>query len=330
DKHEEKPFFLCASFTHPHDPYIITKEWWDLYDHDEVELPSAAAENFETMHPYNQWLQTHHMIDVYPPREEDVKNARHAYYSMVSYFDHLVGELVSELERLGLSENTLILVTSDHGEMLGEHGMWFKRTYFDGSARIPLIAAGSGVAEGKKTDHTFSLVDLLPTFCDLAKTDCVEPTPGASLRELLSGNDSDDHDFAICEYLSEGVCEPMRMLVNDRGRWKYVYVHNHEEQLFDLKKDPLEQNNIAHAPENSERVQNMRQQLLDDWDPATIKEQVMNSQQRRRFVHAANAEAPDLSWDIQPTIDARQQYVRANNAQLTNVERRLPKIEPFT
>ncbi len=334
---ERKPFFLCASFTHPHDPYITTKEWWDLYDHDAINPPAAPAPaSIEEMHPYNQWLQIHHMIDVYPPREADVRNARHAYYGMVSYFDHCVGELVNELDRLGLADDTIILVTSDHGEMLGEHGMWFKRTYFDWSARVPLIVAGPGVAQGVSSLQTVSLVDLLPTFCELAEAPdlaaIAATVPGASLCSILSGSASgpdDCKDEAICEYLSEGVCEPVRMLVSGQGRWKYVHVRGHQELLFDLRTDPLEQRNLAGLPECSDQLESMREILLADWDADAIRQQVLESQQRRRSIHAAHAADPEFSWDAQPSFDARRQYVRKNNAQQTNVQRRLPRVEPF-
>ena len=134
----DRPFFLCASYTHPHEPFTATREWWDLYDHDTIDMPTVPAMPLARMHPYDQWLQIHHMVDTHAPEAEHIRNARHAFYAMVSTFDHQVGRLLSELERLGLAENTVVLVTSDHGEMLGEHGMWFKRTYLDPSTRVPL------------------------------------------------------------------------------------------------------------------------------------------------------------------------------------------------
>ena len=325
-KQADQPFFLCASFTHPHDPFVTTRDWWDLYDPDEIDLPAApGASTMEQMHPYDQWLQIHHMIDEYPPAEDEIRNARHAYYGMVSYFDHCVGQLIDELDRLGLADDTLVVVTSDHGEMLGEHGMWFKRTYFDWSTRVPLIAAGPGVADGT-CQETVSLIDLFPTFCELAGR-TPDTASGNSLCGLLSGMDESSawKDLAICEYLSEGVCEPMRMIVSDRGRWKYVHVRGHDELLFDLQEDPLEQRNLALAPEHQTRRQILREQLLTNWDPDIVREHVIASQQRRRTINLAHQANPDLSWDVQPDFDARQQYVRKQNAQEANVTQRIPR-----
>ena len=112
---EDRSFFLCASYTHPHEPFITTREWWDLYDHDAIDMPAAPEVPLDAMHPYDRWLQIHHMVDTYPPDETAVRNARHAFYGMVSYFGHQVGRLLAELERLGLSENTVVVITSDHG-----------------------------------------------------------------------------------------------------------------------------------------------------------------------------------------------------------------------
>ena len=133
-------------------------------------------------------------------------------------------------------------------------------------------------------------------------------------------------DYAICEYLSEGVCEPMRMLVNDNGRWKYVFVRNQPDLLFDLENDPLEQNNLAELADHQERRDAMRSFLLSGWDADAIREEVIESQQRRRLIHSAN---PGASWDVQPDFDAQRQYVRKKNAQQTSVDRRLPKVEPL-
>ncbi|MGY8674993.1 MAG: sulfatase-like hydrolase/transferase, partial [Verrucomicrobiia bacterium] len=189
-----KPFFLCSSFTHPHEPFITTQRWWDLYAPEDIDLPGVEKIPTEEMHAFDQWLQLHHMVDEYPLTEEQIRNTRHAYYSMVSYFDHQVGGLVAELERLGLDENTIIVVTSDHGEMLGERGMWFKRTYFENSVKVPLIFAGTdAVGSGLRMQKEVSLVDLMPTFLDLAglkDLDAVETTlAGESLGSMLSGED---------------------------------------------------------------------------------------------------------------------------------------------
>jgi len=317
---EAKPFFLGASFTQPHEPFITTREWWNRYDHDEVPPPAAPAESLEDMHPYNQWLQIHHMVDKYPPRDEDVQNSRHAYLAMISYFDEQVGKLLDELERLGLADETVVVVTSDHGEMLGEHGMWFKRTFFEPSVRVPLIFAGPDIENGEYSGEV-SLLDLFPTFLDLSNTEPDAPIDGHSLAPVLKGKGEGERDAVLIEYLSEGVCQPLRAAV--RNRLKYVHVHGEEEQLFDLDADPLEQSNRIDDPAYADRCDALRSQVHRNYDPISLRNEVLASQQKRRQSHAAN---PFPGWDVAPDFDPADQYVRRNNAQVTNIEHRYPRV----
>lgn len=326
----DHPFFLCASYTHPHDPFITTKKWWDLYDHDQIDMPTIPAIPIDQMHVYNQWLQIHHMVDEYPPCDEDVRNARHAFYGMVSYFDSRVGELVAELKRLDMGDNTVVLVTADHGEMLGEHGMWFKRTFYDYSVRVPLVFAGTDRCVSDHTvTETVSLVDLLPTFNELA---CLEDSqqiaagvPGRSLCDLLAGDEGSENHHAICEYLSEGVCQPLRMVVRDG--LKYVYVHESPEQLFDLQHDPGETINCALDPSYADILSQLRNTVLDKWDPVEIRQRILDSQQRRRMVNEALDHGRQKNWDVEPQFDSSQQYVRNQNAQEMSAARRYPRID---
>lgn len=324
---EGRPFFLCASYTHPHDPFTITPQWWDLYDHGDIDAPRVPAAQVEQLHPYDQWLQIHHMIDVYPPDPASVRNARHAYYGMVSYFDHQVGRLLSELERLGLADNTLVVVTSDHGEMLGEHGMWFKRTYFDPSTRVPLIVRGPGVARAARRPDTVSLVDLAPTFLDVAqladRDEITADLDGDSLLPLCASGEASWKEIAITDYCSEGAVQPMRMATGDG--WKYVYVHDEAAQLFDLTTDPDELDNRIDDPSAATMLARLQTAVHDGWDPAAIREKVLLSQQQRRWINEAWAVGTRPSWDIQPAFDARRQYVRQLNAQQTARDRRWPR-----
>ena len=324
-----RPFFLCASYTHPHDPFIITRRWWDLYNHDEIDMPAAPAVPLDQMHPYDQWLQIHHMVDVYPPSEAHIRNARHAFYGMVSYFDSKVGELVAELKRLGLAEDTIILITSDHGEMMGEHGMWFKRTYFDPSSRVPLLFSGAEHAlSGQCVTETVSLVDLFPTFLELADMEdwqeVQEGIEGDSLYGLLKGEGRPWKNYALSEYYSEGVCQPMRMAV--RNDLKYVYVRSEAPQLFDLTNDPHELNNCIDDPAYADRLAELKRLVHSGWDPDTIREEVIQSQQARRFINEAMGHGRPEHWDISPHFDASEQYVRKHDSQFTNAYLRYPRV----
>jgi choline-sulfatase len=324
-RHHDQPFFLCASYTHPHDPFITTQRWWDVYDHGDIGPPTTPPIPIDEIHPYDQWLQTHHMVDVYPPDEASIQNARHAFFGMVSYFDHKIGELVDELNRLGMSDDTIIVVTSDHGEMLGEHGMWFKRTYFDPSTRVPLIFAGtSKIREGHRSGQTVSLVDLFATFAELTDLDgsqeIVDASDGDSLCELLQGRTEGWKDHAISEYMSEGVVEPMRMAV--RNSLKYVFVHDQPPLAFDLKSDPNELKNVVDDPNYSERLSELKQLVHHNWEPELEREKILASQRDRRYINQAG----HASWDVHPDVYSAGQYVRENNSQRVNEQLRYPRV----
>jgi choline-sulfatase len=318
-----QPWLLCASYTHPHDPFITTQKWWDLYDHDQIPMPSNTGTDH---HPYDEWLQIHHMIDVYPPSREHIRKARHAYLANISYLDHKIGELITELDRLRLTDNTVIVFTSDHGEMLGEHDMWFKRTWREPSVRVPLIFSGPDgpapvFAPGKRVTSEASLLDLAPTFLDLAGLDAPADFQGSSLLPGLRDEASPARPV-IGEYLSEGVCQPMRYTV--QNRLKYVHVHDtRPDLLFDLAIDPHENTNLIDEPTYSERLAPLKAALHENWDPATLRETILASQQHRRETHRQMQERGEASWDVHPDIDPATQYVRQQNAQATNESRRL-------
>jgi choline-sulfatase len=187
-REEGDRFFLCASFSHPHDPFRTTREYWDRYEGALIPPPAAPPLPLEEMHPYNRWIQIHHEVDRHPPSEREVRAARRAYLAMVSYADDLVGKLLRELDRLGL-DDTLVVFTSDHGEMLGEHGMWFKRTFFDAAAKVPLIVRWPERLAAGSRSEVVSLIDLTAALLDIAdvpgKEQWIGAMDGDSLLPLL-------------------------------------------------------------------------------------------------------------------------------------------------
>ncbi len=326
DRSDRRPFLLCASYTHPHDPFIITQDYWDLYDPHAVELPAARPQPMARMHAFNRWLQVHHELDRYPPSDELVRRARRAYYAMVSYVDDKVGELVGEVRRLGLGGRTVVVVTGDHGEMLGEHGMWFKRTFYDGSARVPLVWSWPGRWRGgRRVGEAVSLADLFPTLLDLAELpdrgSVGREVDGQSLLPLLRGETPGAPRSAVTEYYGEGVIHPLRMICRDK--WKYVHVHTQPPLLFDREADPTEQTSLAGRPDVADVEHALRDELLAGWDPEAMETRVLASQRDRRHILEAMAHGQPVAWDHQPVFDAARRYVRARDAQHTNGERRL-------
>ncbi len=128
------PWFFCVSYTQPHDPFVTTREYWDRFAG--VDIPTPAPPKLSPP-AYDQWLNTHHELDLYRLTDEQIAAARRAYFGMVSYIDDRLGDLLQHLDQAGIANNTLVIFTSDHGEMLGEHGMWYKRTMYEPSSRVP-------------------------------------------------------------------------------------------------------------------------------------------------------------------------------------------------
>ena len=163
-----QPFFLTASFTHPHPPFVAPQEHWDAYADSEIDLPSVPEIPYEQLDPHSQWLYLAHGQDRHTITREHVLRARRAYYAMASYVDEKIGRVLQALRRAGLEDDTLVVFCGDHGEMMGVRGMWFKQTFYEWSARVPLLVAGLGVAAPGRRAEVCSLVDLLPTFLDVA------------------------------------------------------------------------------------------------------------------------------------------------------------------
>jgi len=322
-----KPFFLAASFSHPHPPYTAGRPWWDRYDHAGIDMPAVAPIPVEQRDIHSQWLHASHSADLQPVDDEQVRNARHAYYANISYIDDKVGRLLRTLEECGMEDDTIVVFTSDHGEMLGERGMWYKQTFFEPSARVPLIVRHPGARDTRRVADPVSLVDLLPTLMDWAggAGDWPEPLDGASWQPLLQGRRSDRS--VISEYTDMGVIAPARMIRS--GPHKYIHTHGHPPQLHDLQADPLELTNLAGRPEVAQLQERLSRELLQDWDGDAVLAEVLGSQRRRLYLkEAARVTEPRVSWDYQAHRDDSRRFVRAHGAAGAKALARFPYVEP--
>ena len=306
-----RPFFLHASYTHPHDPPRITAPWWDLYEGVEIDMPVAPPDPSAPLPVADQWLIEYLGLDQITLTEEDVRRSRRGYYAMTSYFDSKVGELKDELERQGLLENTTVIMTSDHGDMVGEHGLWFKRSYYEWSARVPLIVScPERYPQGRRVSAATSLVDLYPTLLEMLDIPQPEWTriDGASAAKLLCGGDPAWKDEAVIDFTSAGAIHPWRAI--RQGRYKYVAVHTGGPLLFDLETDPGEWHNLAGRPEFAQVEARLRERAVEDWDPGAIEAKEYVAQQERLFLQGANERSADFTWDHQPFFDASSMYSR--------------------
>ncbi|MFA7669477.1 MAG: choline-sulfatase [Burkholderiaceae bacterium] len=328
---QDQPFFMTVSFSHPHPPFTINAEYWDRYCHEEIDMPSVPAIPPEQRDALSQWLLVSHTADTTNITEAHVRNARHAYYGMISYIDDQLGRLMHTLRQCGLDEDTVVVFTSDHGEMLGERGMWYKQNFFEPSVRIPLIVHGAekwGVSGKRRIKDPVSLLDLLPTLLDFSghEPEYVDPIDGRSLLPVLNGQASTmETRPIISEYTDMGVIAPARMLRQDD--FKLIYTHGYPLQLYHLQEDPDELRNLAQETRYQPDVDRLLSSLMEDWDPDALHKDILASQKRRLFlkdVAAQSGRFPD--WSFRAVRDDTSRYVRSSGAAGAKAKARFPHI----
>ncbi len=321
-----QPWCLTVSFTHPHDPYVARRQYWDLYEDCPALEPVVGFIPYDEQDPHSQRLylaSDYASFDITP---EQVRRSRRGYFANISYVDDKVGELVSVLQRTGMLDDTVILFCSDHGDMLGERGLWFKMCFYDGSVRVPLMIAARGI-EACRIDAPASNLDILPTLCELAGIELggIAPwTDGQSLLPVLAG--SERSAPVLMEYAAEGSYAPMVAI--RRGRYKFVHCEIDPPQLFDLESDPLELTNLAVNPAQARLVADFMAMVRARWDLAAFDAAVRESQARRWVVYPALRNGAYYPWDFQPLQKASERYMR-NHMDLNILEdsKRFPRGE---
>jgi choline-sulfatase len=266
-----------------------------------------------------------------------IRTARHAYYAAISYVDERIGQILTALHGAGLAGDTVVIFTADHGEMLGERGLWYKMSFFEPSARVPLIFTLPRAPGGRRVAEPVSLLDLAPTLTELAGTGTgaglngagpdAGPSDGVSLLPWLSGGRPWQRPGpVVAEYLAEGVTNPAVMLRT--ARHKLVVCDGDPDQLYDLGRDPLEQANLAgpaaspdqagaDSPDQAGAEQaapahrDLRAYLAAHWDLPGLRERVLASQRDRRLVGGALNQGTYTSWDYQPSVNDALRYVRS-------------------
>jgi choline-sulfatase len=322
---DRRPFCMIASMTHPHDPYSIPHAYWDRYAGVAIDMPRVSMA-IDKLDPHSRRLRHVCGLDLAPINDTQVHAARRAYYGAVSYVDDQVGVLLAALKDSGFADNTIVMLLADHGDMLGERGLWYKMNFFEPACRIPLIVHAPGRFAARRVPESASLVDILPTLSELAggKSDpYATPLDGVSLVPQLGGKQGKDE--VIGEYLAEGAISPLVMI--KRGRYKFVHCPVDPDQLYDLQDDPEELRNLAADPLQSARVQSLRAEVALRWDLPTLHQAVIASQQRRHLVYDALRLGRYTPWDFQPLRDASRQYVR-NDQDLGDLEA-MARFPPF-
>jgi len=308
---DERPFFLSVSYTYPHEPFYPTQELWDLYEEMEIELPSIPKELADFEHPMDKMLNRFHgthRVDLEDPGA--LYRMRRAYFALVTLVDRKVGELMQAIDNFGLSDNTIVLFISDHGDMLGERQMVQKRTFYEYSTHVPwLLSLPTRWRGGIVVDEPVSLVDVMPTILDCAgiAAESILPIDGRSVIPLIVGRREPER-AVFSEMHSEGVTTTAFM-VRQRN-YKYIHVTGYPAQLYDLAEDPGEWRNLANLPDYQMIKDRLHALILDHFDPEAIERDVQVSQSHNWLIKEALESSTGSQWDYQPIFDARRQYWR--------------------
>ena len=346
---DPRPFCLTASFTHPHDPYTARPGYWARYENVDIPDPVTPELPPEARDPHTRRLYDAVDASRFDVTGEHVRRARRAYCANISYLDDKIGELLGTLEDSGFAEDTAVIFVADHGDMLGERGLWYKMNFFEGAARIPLSIAWPGRLQPGRVSNPTSALDVLPTLLDIAGVDEGElalAIDGISLLPAarraseaggrdapggLSGEadvppgkeagegalDADSDRVVASEYMAEGSVSTMLML--RQGPWKYVWCAADPVQLYHLGDDPRELTNLAGEAEHSDTLARFDAVREARWNTDALDEDVRENQRRRILCYEALREGKFTPWDYQPVSDASQRFMR-NHLDLNVVE----------
>ena len=261
-----QPLLLVVSFTHPHDPYEVPHAYWNRYDAVEIDAPAFPAPQDD---PSTRRLRTMLGADRISVSAEQARDARRGYYGALSLVDDHVGTVLD-----ALPDDTVVVFTSDHGDMLGERGLWYKMAPFEPSIRVPLVVHAPRRLRARRIAHPVSLLDV-----------------GAMLEELSAGVQpsvfEEERDVPL-EYLAEGVRAPQVVLV--RGSRKLVRTLGEPDLVYDVERDPGERlpfDDAALSAAADER-----------WDLEELDRRVRESQARRRLVAEALRTGRVTAWDL--------------------------------
>ena len=267
------PFNLSVGFMLPHPPYVATREDFDRFA-GSMTLPRKRVPMEDVQHPFLRWWRTDTEIQDVP--DEEVLRARAAYWGLVWRMDQWIGDLIQVLKDHDQFDNTLIIYTSDHGDMLGEHSLWWKHVFYEESVKVPLIMSWPGrIPANQRCERVMSGIDVTATLLDLMGAPPLPESSGRSvLPELLNPGSANWQDVAFSEYSSrlfapdEGCYQRM---IRD-GDFKLVYHAGLPSQLFNLADDPDELTDLGQDPAYRDVRQRLEEAVLDGWDPAAISD----------------------------------------------------------
>ncbi len=297
----DNPFCMVVGLVGPHCPFVCPGDLFEKY-FETVEIPEYTDEDFRRMSAFNRRFRQRSRIG--DATAHEIRRTRAAYYGMVEFDDRLVGLLRSTLEETEFIDNTMIVYVSDHGEMAGEHGLWWKMSFYEGSVGVPMIVSLPGkIRENVRETTPVSLIDLAPTLAEIGGAPELPGICGCSLMGYLTGQSSDPDREVFSElfidskvWRNEGPSGgPGRML--RKGNWKCIYYHREGTELYDLALDPQEMNDRSGDPDCRAVLGSMISEILAKWDPEKLQADMDRITKQRALVHAAPQDAGRLEGE---------------------------------
>ncbi len=276
---DAKPFALTVGYILPHQPYVCHADDFRYY---EARVPDPKLATPANDHPYIVAWREFTGADT--PTRQQVRYARAAYYGLVTEMDRMIGELLGALDDHGLAEDTLVVYVSDHGDHLGERGLWWKQTFYDESVKVPLLMRHPRhLPAGERRPQIVNLVDLTPTLVEALDANRLPNADGVSFWDVAENSSQPWVNETYSEYCTDGMAnwtqrEPVQQRMLRFEQWKLVYYHGQPPQLFDLESDPHEQRDLAGDLAHSKVKEQLVGKVLRDWDP----EQIRQYQRRHR------------------------------------------------
>jgi choline-sulfatase len=287
------PWALFVSFCCPHDPLIAPAEFLDLYAPDQINLPLSYGAGERPTHPCVRAINQAMNFDAFFADPDHVRRARAAYYGLCSFVDHNVGLILAQLDARGILDATTVIFASDHGDLLGDHGLWQKSYMYEASAGVPLIAAGPAFTRSHVVETPASLIDIHPTMiaASLGAAPAFEPDcPGVALQVQAKAADRDR--AILSEYHDYGSVTGTFML---RWRqWKYIHHVGYAPELFDIAQDPGETTDVSEVPGHATTLRACEAQLREIVDPEQANSEAFADQRRR--IEALGGEDAVRNW----------------------------------
>jgi len=265
-KDSDKPFFMIAGYIAPHFPLIVPEEYWQQYQ-GKVSMPVIPEGHLESQPRNYKHLRIGFNVEDVP--DEIVLKGRELYYGLTQWLDEEIGKVLESLANSEVADNTVVIYTTDHGENMGEHGLWWKNCMYEHASRVPLIISWPARWKGgQRRTQACSLVDVVQTIAELGGADVPGDWNGDSMIRWLDNAGTEWKDLAVSEYYAHNIASGFAMI--RMGRYKYVYHNpadaNHpaQQELYDLQTDPGEFNNLATRKEYRQRVRIMHTSLVNE------------------------------------------------------------------